>query len=262
MGHRVNPDSSTAITKGKRRNERRLIPIWTFIREHQSSGEEEAEDDTTALTKSRLYLVGLGIFVALVAGPLIYMSIRTITALENISDLTAAKKELVIETKMMESKINSLNLEIDKKCGPCPDHWMHYMQKCYLFYEEPDPWKTWEESQTFCQDRLGRLVVIGNLEEQTFVGKNIKYYKSEHHGYWIGLQNVNNTWSWINGRADSLGFWMTQAPATVGPKVLVIPKKKPTESWKKANNEFQNKFICNPADCIESETTSSISCTR
>uniref|UniRef100_A0A3B3VF75 C-type lectin domain-containing protein n=1 Tax=Poecilia latipinna TaxID=48699 RepID=A0A3B3VF75_9TELE len=55
---------------------------------------------------------------------------------------------------------------IDPECGPCPDHWIHSRQKCYLFYDEPAPWKTWEQSQSFCQDRLASLVVIGDLEEQ------------------------------------------------------------------------------------------------
>uniref|UniRef100_A0A3P9PT07 C-type lectin domain-containing protein n=1 Tax=Poecilia reticulata TaxID=8081 RepID=A0A3P9PT07_POERE len=80
-------------------------------------------------------------------------------------------ERLIIYLRMTSNPLFSLfsplsSCQMDPECGPCPDHWMHYMQKCYLFYEEPDPWKTWEESQTFCQDRLGRLVVIGNLEEQ------------------------------------------------------------------------------------------------
>ncbi|XP_014881766.1 natural killer cells antigen CD94-like isoform X1 [Poecilia latipinna] len=250
MGGRVDPDSysTVTITKDKpapQRDESRLIPIWTFIREHQSSGEEE-EEKPTALTRSRLYLVGLGIFVALVAGTLIYMSVRTVTVLENISDLTIKKKQLLVETKIMEGQINALNLEINKhpECGPCPDHWIHSRQKCYLFYDEPAPWKTWEQSQSFCQDRLASLVVIGDLEEQKFVSKHIKYYHSEHHGYWIGLQNVNNTWTWLNGRADTLGFWMKQTVTTPAPKALVVPRQNPSESWKKADNVFLNKFIC------------------
>ncbi|XP_014834888.1 PREDICTED: NKG2-D type II integral membrane protein-like isoform X2 [Poecilia mexicana] len=248
MGDRVDPESysTVTITKDKpapQRDESRLIPIWTFIREHQSSGEEE-EEKPTALTRSRLYLVGLGIFVALVAGTLIYMSVRTITVLENISDLTIKKKQLLVETEIMEGQIYALNLEINTKCGPCPDHWIHSRQKCYLFYDEPAPWKTWEQSQRFCQDRLARLVVIGDLEEQKFVSKHIKYYNSEHNGYWMGLQNVNYNWTWLDGRIDTLGFWAKDLPYTPGSKVRVLPERNPTNSWKQGMTGFLNKFIC------------------
>ncbi|PWA18258.1 hypothetical protein CCH79_00020447 [Gambusia affinis] len=94
------------------RDESRLIPIWTFIQDHQSSG--EAEEETAALTKSRLYLVGLGVFVGLVTGTLIYMSVRMVTVLENINDLTTNKRQLLVETRIMEGQINALTLEIDK----------------------------------------------------------------------------------------------------------------------------------------------------
>ncbi|XP_043974287.1 natural killer cells antigen CD94-like [Gambusia affinis] len=247
MEDRVNYDSysTNTVTKDKpspQRDESRLIPIWTFIQDHQSSG--EAEEETAALTKSRLYLVGLGVFVGLVTGTLIYMSVRMVTVLENINDLTTNKRQLLVETRIMEGQINALTLEIDKECGPCPDDWILYKDKCYLFYDKPAPWKTWEESRRFCQDRRADLVLISDLEEQEFVNKHIKYYYSENHGYWIGLQQVNNTWTWVTGPVDTLGFWMKHTVTTPGPKALVIPRQNPSESWKKAKNGFLNKFIC------------------
>ncbi|XP_027868960.1 CD209 antigen-like protein E isoform X1 [Xiphophorus couchianus] len=247
MEDRVNRDSysTVPVTKDKlspERDESQLISVWSFIHEDQSSG--EAEEEPTVFTKSRLYLVGLGIFVALVTTTLIYMSVKMATVLENIKDLKMKKSQLLLETTIMERQINALTLEIDKECGPCPDDWILFNQKCYMFYDEAAPWKTWEESRRFCQDRGADLLAIGDLAEQKFINKHIKYYQSEYHGYWIGLQHVNNTWTWVDGRRDTLGFWAKNTVTSPGPKALVIPSQNPSESWKKENNVFMNKFIC------------------
>ncbi|XP_007578787.1 oxidized low-density lipoprotein receptor 1 isoform X1 [Poecilia formosa] len=130
----------------------------------------------------------------------------------------------------------------NKRCKPCLQDWIIFKKKCYLFYNEPAPWKTWEQSRRFCQDRRADLVVIDDLEEQEFVNKHINHDK--HNGYWMGLQHLNSKWTWVDGRADTLGFWMKQTVTTPAPKALVVPRQNPSESWKKADNVFLNKFIC------------------
>uniref|UniRef100_A0A096M1K1 C-type lectin domain-containing protein n=1 Tax=Poecilia formosa TaxID=48698 RepID=A0A096M1K1_POEFO len=166
------------------------------------------------------------------------VSVRTVTVLENISDLT-----LLVETEIMEGQIYALNLEInrliDPECGPCPDHWIHSRQKCYLFYDEPAPWKTWEQSQSFCQDRLASLVVIGDLEEQKFVSNHTKYF--------ISLMSISCSeilFYVLRFMFLFYRFWMKQTVTTPAPKALVVPRQNPSESWKKADNVFLNKFIC------------------
>uniref|UniRef100_A0A3B3VCG2 C-type lectin domain-containing protein n=1 Tax=Poecilia latipinna TaxID=48699 RepID=A0A3B3VCG2_9TELE len=83
-------------------------------------------------------------------------------------------------------------------CKPCLQDWIIFKKKCYLFYDEPAPWKTWEQSRRFCQDRRADLVVIDDLEEQEFVNKHINHDK--HNGYWMGLQHLNSKWTWVDGR--------------------------------------------------------------
>uniref|UniRef100_A0A3B5LJR3 C-type lectin domain-containing protein n=1 Tax=Xiphophorus couchianus TaxID=32473 RepID=A0A3B5LJR3_9TELE len=68
----------------------------------------------------------------------------------------------------------------------------------FLFYWSA-PWKTWEQSRRFCQDRRADLVVIDDLQEQ--VKSNATSW-----GYWLGLQQTNNTWTWVDGRVDTLGY--------------------------------------------------------
>ncbi|XP_043974282.1 uncharacterized protein LOC122831844 isoform X2 [Gambusia affinis] len=163
-----------------------------------------------------------------------------------IKKLSQEREELK-ETLEFIQKFDTFSVKdncLNKICKPCTAEWILFKQKCYLFYDKPAPWKTWEESRTLCKRRGADLVVIDDLQEQEFVSKHIKYYHSKHHGYWIGLQQVNNTWTWVTGPVDTLGFWMKHTVTTPGPKALVIPRQNPSESWKKAKNGFLNKFIC------------------
>ncbi|XP_032413089.1 CD209 antigen-like [Xiphophorus hellerii] len=162
-------------------------------------------------------------------------------------DKLSQEREELRESLEFIQKFDTFSVKdncLNKICKPCTGDWILFKKKCYLFYDKPAPWKTWEESRTLCKKKGADLVVINDLEEQEFVSKHIKYYHSEYHGYWMGLQKVNNTWTWVDGRVNSLGFWAKNTVTSPGPKALVIPSQNPSESWKKENNEFMNKFIC------------------
>uniref|UniRef100_A0A3Q2ZJR3 C-type lectin domain-containing protein n=1 Tax=Kryptolebias marmoratus TaxID=37003 RepID=A0A3Q2ZJR3_KRYMA len=58
------------------------------------------------------------------------------------------------------------------ECQPCRPSWILFQKKCYLFYEDT-PWKTWSQSQQFCQNKFADLVVIDNLQEQVSSETNI-----------------------------------------------------------------------------------------
>ncbi|XP_043974286.1 oxidized low-density lipoprotein receptor 1-like [Gambusia affinis] len=160
-------------------------------------------------------------------------------------DKLSQEREELKETLEFIQKFDTFSVKDNcpnKRCKPCLQNWILFKKKCYLFYDKPAPWKTWEQSRRFCQDRGADLVVIDDLQEQIFVNKHIKYYYSKHHGYWIGLQQVNNTWTWIDGHVDTLGFWVKEVSSkTHG---LILPRKDATESWERQDKWFQSKFIC------------------
>ncbi|KAM4581426.1 regenerating islet-derived protein 4-like isoform 2-T2 [Odontesthes bonariensis] len=135
----------------------------------------------------------------------------------------------------------------DKKCQPCQKGWILHQEKCYLFYKD-DHLKTWEGSRKHCIDINSDLVVIDNLQEQEFISEHIESYYDENHGYHIGLRNQTNqqgdNWVWVDGRADTLGYWMNQPFGGSGPFALMIPNRNLTESWDTTDNEFKNRFIC------------------
>ncbi|KAK5612671.1 hypothetical protein CRENBAI_009080 [Crenichthys baileyi] len=228
-----------------------------------------AEAEAATLSQSRL-LVFLGILcVVLVVSIaiIIYISMMMIKQRANISDLTTENKQLMVERTMMEYQTKELsrvrddlnwtlgviltfdNFPVkdfcpDKKCQPCQNGWKAFRGKCYLFYNENVPWKTWRESQAYCQGKAADLVVIDDLQEQEFVSSNTETYHDEFHGYWLGLQETNKNWIWVDGHNDTLRFWMKDNLGTSGPYALLIPGRNLTENWDKADHQFQNKFIC------------------
>ncbi|KAK5598429.1 hypothetical protein CRENBAI_011354 [Crenichthys baileyi] len=118
-----------------------------------------------------------------------------------------------------------------RKCKPCLDGWIMLNESCYLFYYESSPWKTWEQSRQYCRTKGADLVVIDSLEEQKFVSNLSSYYFDEWHGYWLGLREVNSNWTWVDGRIDTLKYWIKADSGSLAPFALLIPQKNYSENW-------------------------------
>ncbi|XP_007570637.1 snaclec coagulation factor IX/factor X-binding protein subunit A-like isoform X1 [Poecilia formosa] len=127
-------------------------------------------------------------------------------------------------------------------CQPCRRGWTLFQHRCYLFHE--DGWFTWQEARQLCQDRHADLVVIDNLEEPEFISNRTDFYFDKNHGYWLGLNQTGSSWVWVDGRVDTLGFWMQKPFSFPGKNALLVPNRNPTTSWAKADSEFKNRFIC------------------
>uniref|UniRef100_A0A8C7YEG5 C-type lectin domain-containing protein n=1 Tax=Oryzias sinensis TaxID=183150 RepID=A0A8C7YEG5_9TELE len=130
----------------------------------------------------------------------------------------------------------------DGVCQTCPKDWIQFQESCYFFYNLGSPWKTWDESRQLCQSMKSDLVVISSLEEQTFTKNTIKYYHDNNQGYWIGLQKVNNIWTWVDGSPDTLGYWKN--PGSSEDFAYIIQNAPLNQSWIQFRNSFQNRFIC------------------
>uniref|UniRef100_A0A3P9IF31 C-type lectin domain-containing protein n=1 Tax=Oryzias latipes TaxID=8090 RepID=A0A3P9IF31_ORYLA len=109
------------------------------------------------------------------------------------------------KTRQSESRSEGEHYKTRQSDKTCPKDWIQFQESCYFFYNLNSPWKTWDQSQQLCQSNKSDLVVISSLEEQRFVKNTIKYYLDVYHGYWIGLQKVNNNWIWVDGSPDTLG---------------------------------------------------------
>uniref|UniRef100_A0A8C7WWC3 C-type lectin domain-containing protein n=1 Tax=Oryzias sinensis TaxID=183150 RepID=A0A8C7WWC3_9TELE len=130
----------------------------------------------------------------------------------------------------------------DGVCQTCPKDWIQFQESCYFFYNLNSPWKTWDQSRQLCQRMKSDLVVISSHEEQTFIKSKIQYYHDVYHGYWIGLQKVNNKWIWVDGSPDTLGYWKN--PGSSEDFTLIVQNETLTQSWIQNSNGFVNRFIC------------------
>ncbi|XP_034553452.1 C-type lectin domain family 4 member C-like [Notolabrus celidotus] len=236
-----------------------------------SSGEAAARSHFPVLS------VCLGILCVLLVmsiSAIIYMSALMNKQKENLRDLKEEIQLLVTERSIFKKEADQLSrvtenfnytMEVilkfntfpvnefcpKKKCQPCQKGWILFQEKCYLFHKGY-PWKTWQKSREHCQSTAADLVVVNSPQEQEFISQHIKYYYDSFHGYWLGLhESDNKKWQWVDGRNDSLGYWMTVG--SYGPCGLMIPERNLTASWDPAKCNFMNKFICEGEVLIRSD---------
>ncbi|XP_017295587.1 C-type lectin domain family 12 member A-like [Kryptolebias marmoratus] len=265
----------TAAPRGE--EEQKIIPEV----KQEDSGTTAPKAETAAKCSSRVLLVCLGTLCALLVAAIIVLSVKISMDMKNQEEtnnnLTNKYKQLTEEnnnllkenerlmnnntfltnqTEQLSRERDDLNLILEviltfdpfpvktkcpnKKCQLCQDQWILFQGKCYFFFNETD-WKTWNESRQFCQNKSADLVVVDNLQEQEFLGNRTKFYHDKWHGFWLGLQRINNTWVWVDGHEDTLGFWESQYDKDYG---LLVPEAPPTQSWRPEMLTSLQKFIC------------------
>ncbi|KAL6109679.1 clec1b [Pungitius sinensis] len=192
---------------------------------------------------------------------IIYLSSAMEEQRGNLGELDAEKQLLVEEMSALSSVTHNLNWTLgvimrfdafpvsdfcpDKKCQPCREDWVLFQEKCYLFPSENSPWNTWEGGQRYCHSAAADLVVIDNLHEQEFISNHSRSYYDRYHGYWLGLRKVQDkNWVWVDGRNDTLSYWLMESIAMSPQCGLMMPERKPSASWNPAYCYMRNKFIC------------------
>lgn len=233
-----------------------VIWIWVFSL--------EADGKAAACSHFGVLAACLGILCVLLVASIsviIHFSCVMKEQRANLSNLTAENELLIEERSILNRVTDNLNWMLrmimkfntfpvneycpDKKCQPCQRDWILFQEKCYLFYSKDDPWKTWNGSQEYCQKAAADLVVVDNLHEQEFISNHTEYYFDNFHGYWLGLyETEDNNWVWVDGRNDTLGYWLKEDFGATGQYALMIPKRNATASWDPASREMLNKFIC------------------
>ncbi|XP_036306297.1 C-type lectin domain family 4 member G [Pipistrellus kuhlii] len=97
----------------------------------------------------------------------------------------------------------------NSSCEPCPAQWLPFRGSCYLFSEQQ---ATWEGSQSFCAGVGAHLVIVGDLEEQSFLTRNTR-----GRGFWLGLRAVRRGrkvqgYQWVDGVPLSFSYWNRGEP--------------------------------------------------
>ncbi|XP_060936945.1 C-type lectin domain family 12 member B-like [Limanda limanda] len=133
----------------------------------------------------------------------------------------------------------------DKTCQPCRESWIPFQDHCYLFYDQPPRWKTWTKARTICRNNVADLLVVDSLQEQEFINKHTKYYFDKNHAYWMGLrQNGDKKWIWLDGRNETLGYWIQERVKNTGSCAMTFPGHNATASRGPSGCIMENKLIC------------------
>ncbi|KAK2810396.1 hypothetical protein Q5P01_000402 [Channa striata] len=231
----------------------------------QSPDGRPPKADGEAAACSRHFFLAACLLTLVNISVVIYIRVIMHEQEASLNKVTAENQQLITSRSILQTQRDYLNwtlgaiLNFDtfpvnvycpqKKCQSCQTGWIQFQEKCYLFYENPAPWKTWPQSREFCQNKTADLAVIHNLQEQEFVTNNTKFYFDQWHGYFLGLfQTADKNWVWVDGHNDTLQYWVTdklQTPDTNGTiYALLIPNRNVTANWNRADNKFENKFIC------------------
>ncbi|XP_024435331.3 natural killer cells antigen CD94-like [Desmodus rotundus] len=117
-------------------------------------------------------------------------------------------------------------------CCSCQEKWIGYQCSCYFISKDA---KTWAESKKFCASQNSSLLQLHN-------GNELRFMRSNHYFYWIGLSysKEHGAWLWENGSAliqDQLSF--TNRPNTSSCIVYSLSGSALDEPCTK-----QNSYIC------------------
>ncbi|XP_059395442.1 CD209 antigen-like protein C [Carassius carassius] len=126
--------------------------------------------------------------------------------LPNNSNFTEDRDQLL--TKMID--LIQLNVQLVQEKHELTkffqDGWTYYQFSLYYVSTEM---KNWTESRRYCTERGADLVIINNSQKQDFVKKISCGAQT-----WIGLtdDDVNGTWTWVDGSTLTSGFWRPDEP--------------------------------------------------
>uniref|UniRef100_A0A8C3H6L1 C-type lectin domain-containing protein n=1 Tax=Chrysemys picta bellii TaxID=8478 RepID=A0A8C3H6L1_CHRPI len=80
----------------------------------------------------------------------------------------------------------------DSPAACCPENWIGYQGKCYLFSEDE---ANWTSSQHSCSSHGASLAWLDTLQEKDFLMRHKGYLDA-----WIGLRReLGQPWKWPNG---------------------------------------------------------------
>ncbi|XP_051577956.1 C-type lectin domain family 9 member A isoform X2 [Myxocyprinus asiaticus] len=162
-------------------------------------------------------------------------------ALNNILDFIS-KQSTFLVNEYCQSTGNGV------QCKPCPQNWIQNGSNCYYFHLQDDPsWRTWWNSEEFCQRFGAHLAIIDNMEEQEFINKHIKPYFDQYHGYWIGLHEKSEQpkiWVWTSGAKLEGGFWIDAPSQSDNNCVLSMVNNSTLNSWHAERCLMFNRWIC------------------
>uniref|UniRef100_R4FI85 LP-Bra-8 n=1 Tax=Brachyurophis roperi TaxID=1295043 RepID=R4FI85_9SAUR len=129
----------------------------------------------------------------------------------------------------------------------CPSDWISLGRYCYKFIKER---KTWEDAEESCMQlqNSSHLASIHSTVESFYTHRVISSRGVFFNDVWIGLNDPgkNRIWEWTDGSDFDYTSWRVREPgnADSGEYCVKLTRFSRFFSWKAANCESENFFIC------------------
>ncbi|XP_006869056.1 PREDICTED: C-type lectin domain family 4 member G-like [Chrysochloris asiatica] len=154
-------------------------------------------------------------------------------------DLAQARRNREDFRNQLLRALEAANLG-NNSCEPCPTSWMPFAGSCYLFSQKRGKW---QEAQKSCADSGAHLVIVGGLEEQTFLSRN-----TSGRNFWLGLSAVRSknkiqSYQWMDGVQLTFSHWNEGEPNDWWGKENCIVML-PTGLWNDATCSVMYNWIC------------------
>nr|XP_043894416.1 galactose-specific lectin nattectin-like [Solea senegalensis] len=96
-------------------------------------------------------------------------------------------------------------------CDSCPDGWLQFSYKCFIYYSDH---RVWSEAESFCMDIGGNLAKIEDIAEVTFLNSHLEEATKEAKRVWIGGHDkfLEGQWMWTDGSAGPATGWKLWSP--------------------------------------------------
>ncbi|KAL2079466.1 hypothetical protein ACEWY4_025210 [Coilia grayii] len=159
------------------------------------------------------------------------------------NNLNRANTILTDEIAELQNRYNNLtkdrddllkkNTKLDSRMG-----WVYRKPRLYKISTEK---KNWHESRGSCLKLGADLVVVNDIDEQTF----LLPYKT----FWIGLSDTEEegVWKWVDGTPQTESFWRPGEPNNAGNEdcaEISTESSKPTQAWNDVPCSQTHQYIC------------------
>lgn len=92
------------------------------------------------------------------------------------------------------------------KCSPCPEGWLHLLDKCYFFSPDKLPW---EQSKDSCESMDSHLAILHSHQQHDLLEVEARKLGGFDYHFWIGLNDkeTEGTWKWVDDTQVNKTYW-------------------------------------------------------
>ncbi|XP_067240167.1 L-selectin-like isoform X2 [Chanodichthys erythropterus] len=122
----------------------------------------------------------------------------------------------------------------------------------------------WKEAREWCQKHYTDIVMVHNENVTHFLTKYLPSRSSAPY-YWIGLKNINDSWTWTDGQIANYQNWGDKEPNSVLPDencVEYISNPNNNGKWNDESCTRQKYPVCHKAQCLNNSCSNRGHCTE